>query len=91
MCKRGNTVKVTAHHVGEIRLVDVDVDRCIAPIVRALNDGGIATTGCCCGHGETTGHISLANGKILGIFPNRKTYLTNYPVELSKTKGRKRG
>ncbi len=85
MCKRGNTVKVRVHHVGEIRLVNVDVDKCIAPIVRALNDGGIATEGCCCGHGEMTGHITLTNGKILGIFPNRKIYLAHHPTPLGST------
>jgi len=82
MCKRGNTVKVGVHHIGEIRLVDVDVDRCIARLVRALNKDNVATEGCCCGHGKTTGHIVLTDGRILAIFPDRRTYLTHCPIEL---------
>lgn len=35
----------------------VEVDSCIAPIVAALNDGGIPTVGSCCGHGlRAEGH-----------------------------------
>ncbi len=82
MCNRGDTVEVTVHHVGEIRLGIVDVDRCIAPLVRALNEAGIATEGCCCGHGEVTGHITLTDGRILGIYPNRGIYLPHCPVSL---------
>ena len=82
MCENGNTVEVQVHHVGEIRLGLVDVDKCIAPIISALNEVGIATEGCCCGHGKTTGHITLTDGRILGIYPNRKVYLTNCPVQL---------
>ncbi len=82
MCKQGNTVKVEVHHVGEIRLVDVDVDKCIARIIKALNEGGVATEGCCCGHGKVTGHITLTDGRILGIYPNRKVFLKHCPVDL---------
>ena len=82
MCKRGDTVEVTVHHVGEIRHGVVDVDRCLAPLVRALNDSGIATVGCCCGHGKVTGHITLSDGRLLAIFPDRGTYLTNCPIGL---------
>lgn len=86
MCDRGDTVEVRVHHVGEIRLGIVDVDRCMAPIIKALNEGGIATEGCCCGHGKTTGHISLSDERILGIYPNRKIYLSNCPVNLETSK-----
>lgn len=42
----------------------VKVDRCLAPIVKALNDGGIDTGQCCCGHGEGDGFImALYNGQ----------------------------
>ena len=86
MCEHGDTVEVRVHHVGEIRHGVVDVDRCIAPVVEALNEGGIATEGCCCGHGKTTGHIVLTDGRILAIFPNRGVYLPNCPVHLENTK-----
>ena len=82
MCKRGDTIEVVVDHVGEIREGIVDVDRCIAPIIKALNGAGIATEGCCCGHGDVTGHITLSDGRILGIYPNRKVYLTHCPIKL---------
>lgn len=40
-------------------------DPCIAPIVRALNEGGIPTAASCCGHGNRTGRISLVSGRDL--------------------------
>jgi hypothetical protein len=38
-------------------------DPCIAPIVKALNDGGLPTVASCCGHGERDGRITLADGR----------------------------
>jgi len=38
------------------------IDRCIAPIIQALNDGGIPTVASCCGHDNRPGIISLASG-----------------------------
>ena len=84
MCKKGNTAQVIAHHVGEIRCVEVQVDKCISKMVQALNDKGVATKECCCGHGEKTGHITLTNGKILAILPNRKAYEKILPIDLNK-------
>lgn len=46
-----------------------EIDRCIAPLVQALNDGGILTSSCCCGHGKELGHIWLRDGRILAIMP----------------------
>lgn len=42
---------------GELRWAWKGIDRCIAPIVRALNNAGIYTANCCCGHGERDGEI----------------------------------
>ena len=75
MCKRGNTVKMELPIVGDFRQGIADIDKCLAPIIKALNDGGVLTTGCCCGHGEIMGYILLANGKYLGVFPNRRTFM----------------
>ena len=47
------------------------VDRCIAPVVQALNDAGIYTSGCCCGHGEREGSILLHDGRELIVRPAR--------------------
>lgn len=84
MCKRGDTVRVSVisnMDDGETELRDVD--KCLVPLIVALNGYGIATEGCCCGHGEVTGHITLTDGRILGIYPNRKIYLAINPGKLS--------
>jgi len=41
------------------------VDRCIADIIQALNDGGISTVASCCGHKKRNGVISLRDGREL--------------------------
>jgi len=51
MCERGDTVKCNVLGRG------VMIDRCIAPIINALNEVGLVTAESCCGHGETEGHI----------------------------------
>ena len=43
------------------------IDRCIAPIVSALQEGGIDMRGSCCGHGKMDGDIHLQDGRILII------------------------
>jgi len=54
-------------HTGKFRWDKKSIDKCIAPIVQALNDGGIYTSGCCCGHGKTDGNILLHDGRTLII------------------------
>ena len=44
-----------------------DIDVCIVPVVRALNNAGIATVASCCGHGHRPGNIALADGRELVI------------------------
>ena len=44
---------------------DVQIDSCIAPIVRALQDAGIDMRGSCCGHGRGIGDIQLQDGRRL--------------------------
>jgi len=53
-----------------------NVDLCIAPIVAALNAGGVRTLSSCCGHGGQkigdavlVGSISLADGTELIVYP----------------------
>ena len=73
MCDWGNnvTLKVPMHpedsHTGEFRWAEKGVDRCIAPIVAALNQAGIHTRACCCGHGKHEGIISLHDGRVLAV------------------------
>jgi hypothetical protein len=49
-------------------------DPCLAPLVKALNDGGLRTVASCCGHGSHLGNIALADGRILAIHPDRETW-----------------
>lgn len=76
MCGWGNTISlnvlVPAHlsHTGVARWTEKPIDACIAPIVRALNDAGIYTAACCCGHGERDGEIVLQDGRTLIVRRN---------------------
>ena len=51
MCIHGDTEEMVLNHRR------VNVDKCIAPYVKALNTNGIQTAMSCCGHGEIDGSI----------------------------------
>ena len=51
------------------------IDKCIASIVQALNEAGIYTRGCCCGHNKKDGYIELQDGRILVIKQDAIEYL----------------
>lgn len=61
MCKHGDTV------IEWVRGSPRDIDRCIAPLIVALNREGFTTLSCCCGHGRRPGYIGLADGRFLVI------------------------
>lgn len=65
MCERG-TSTMLALKSGDV----VAIDSCIAGIVQALNDGHVPTIGSCCGHGNHSGHVELADGRLMIV---RKT------------------
>lgn len=73
MCIHGTSrtlhVKVPADlsSTGEAKWRDFAIDACIAPIVAALQAGGIDMRGSCCGHGERDGEILLADGRVLVV------------------------
>lgn len=73
MCAWGTStpvnVKVLSHLscTGEDRWREFGIDSCIAPIVSALQRGGIDMTASCCGHGTSPGRIDLADGRVLMI------------------------
>jgi hypothetical protein len=73
MCDWGDTVLLdleipsSLSHTGEAYTKAVAIDRCIAPLVKALNDAGQKTVSCCCGHGKDTGRIDMADGRVLWI------------------------
>ena len=80
MCGRDETVRMTItipasiSRTGKTRQKLVDIDSCIAPIVKALNDGGVVTVASCCGHGHRRGNIVLADGRWIDIYPDWQTW-----------------
>ena len=67
MCEHGDTIVLSLP--GREQHGGVDIDRCLAPIVQALNAAGIYTLACCCGHGAAMGSIALRDGRELMIAP----------------------
>ena len=51
MCIHGDLEEMVLNHR------KVNVDKCIAPYVKALNTNGVQTAMSCCGHGEIDGSI----------------------------------
>lgn len=92
MCKWGTevvlnlTVAAENSHTGQAYVRPFGVDSCIAPIVKALNDAGIATTQSCCGHGKSDGEIALADGRKLRIATSESQSLPLVVVEGGQTK-----
>ena len=52
------------------------IDLCIAPLVQALQKGGIDMNTSCCGHGGNLGDIHLQDGRIL-LIANRPYSYSN--------------
>lgn len=59
------TIPASLSFTGNERQDVKGIDFCIAPIVQALNIGGITTVSSCCGHGKQDGTILLADGRVL--------------------------
>lgn len=51
ICKHGNTKTVKLNKPRPSGRTKVPVDSCIADEIQFLNDCGVLTYGCCCGHG----------------------------------------
>jgi len=73
MCEHGDTVPMMIRmppeqsHTGDWLEREWPIDRCIAPIVAALQAAEIWTLGSCCGHGKGPGEIPLMDGRWLTI------------------------
>lgn len=71
MCEWGNTaplrvlVPADLSWTGQARWDTKDIDRCLLPLVQALNDSGLPTRASCCGHGHRPGNVVLADGRWL--------------------------
>ena len=70
MCEWGNVndVKIKGHFNKNGK--PFYVDKCIANLIQALNDGGVSTVASCCGHGKGFGNIILRDGRELIIMPD---------------------
>ena len=73
MCDHGETVPVEVKIQADLACDGIEkmkiqqIYKCIAPLVKALQEGGIDMRSSCCGHGKRDGHITLADGCILII------------------------
>jgi len=73
MCEFGDEVIMLVpipaelSYTGKFRWAYKGIDRCIAPIVKCLNDAHIYTSQSCCGHGKGLGNIHLHDGRIIYI------------------------
>lgn len=76
MCEWGNTKEMVVtvpaglSHTDKTYQKLVGIDSCIYNIVKALNEGGVYTDACCCGHGKRPGDIILGDGRELIIAQN---------------------
>ena len=68
MCREDESKVVVELPDDDGNLKPTEIDRCLVPLIMALNRGGVRTRGCCCGHGEQRGYIVLADGRELVIF-----------------------
>ncbi len=73
MCAYGDSVMVRVKVLADLAHEGVDtwkdkpIDRCISSLVIALQDHGIDMRGSCCGHGKSSGEITLVDGRKLII------------------------
>jgi len=52
-------------HTGGKRWANEPVDKCLAPVINALNGVGLYTASSCCGHGIAPGSIVFHDGSEL--------------------------
>ena len=78
MCRHGDQVKVV------INGREWMIDRCLVPMVKALNKAGIKTASCCCGHGEHDGYILTyyeEEYRLIILPPSGKESLNRFEAE----------
>ena len=73
MCQSGDyelvevTIPADLSCTGESYRKKMQIDKCLAPLIRAMDRRGIATRGCCCGHGERPGSIMMGDGTEIAL------------------------
>lgn len=69
---------------GQIR----SIDKCLVPLVQALNAAGMPTAACCCGHGHIPGVVSLRDGREILITDEdgRGRFLASFGVTITGAK-----
>jgi hypothetical protein len=66
----------------------VEIDECIAPIIDAMQKGGIYTLTSCCGHGKGDGYILLENGGLtVWKEKTREAAVTRYKKDFQAKSG----
>lgn len=53
--------------------INAGIDKCLIPLITALNAAGLKTVASCCGHGNRPGNIALADGREIMIIQDYKT------------------
>lgn len=100
MCKHGTLTMVKLNTPRDSGRTEVPVDSCIAVEVQALNDLGVITYGCCCGHGNfepeclvdiSSKELLESNGYQLQEFSEEHTEDGIYEVLLKATQLSKGG
>jgi hypothetical protein len=88
MCNYGTLKNITVINQKQ-NSQDIVVDACIADEVQHLNDQGIVTLGCCCGHGKSGQIVEWENdyGKWKGHEYPPHTLIAEESVVLAKSLG----
>jgi hypothetical protein len=61
------------------------VDTCIAPLVQMLNDYGVRTNCCCCGHGKRRSSIEIHTQSFsVGDYPDKRRVHLMFPYKAAK-------
>lgn len=66
MCEWGTDKQIKLNKPKSVSgKIEISVDTCLAPLVQMLNDYGIETLACCCGHGKTAkSHIRISSQNV---------------------------
>ncbi len=92
MCKNGNTIVLQLDNLKSKRRPEgkISVDKCIAPLIKSLNENGYDTAACCCGHGHRPTSIILKDDRRVIMLPNYETayYVEQmFPYDINGKKG----